>query len=72
MQKGGFECPICHSKVVIAPVLPLRRERTIIVVRQAPDEVQDYRCSIRERAISLFCVLLLSTAILIVLIIRFK
>jgi DNA-directed RNA polymerase subunit RPC12/RpoP len=79
-QKGGFECPICHSKVVIAPhpprpqppQLPIRRERMIIVVRQASDEVHEYRCSVRERVSFIFCILLLAISMIVILIIRIK
>ena len=81
-QKGGFECPICHSKVVIAlhpqrqshPPQPLfiQREPMIILVRQAADEVHEYRCSVRQRVSALFCIVLFATAIVVVLIIRMK
>ena len=70
-QKGGFECPICHSRMVVSP-LPIQREPMIIVVHQPPDELHDYTCSVRERASALFCILLFATAIVVVLIIRTK
>lgn len=77
-QKGGFECPICHSKVVTAlhppqqPEQSVQRERMIIVVRQAADEVHEYRCSVRERAGFIFCILLVATSMIVILIIRTK
>ena len=76
-QKGGFECPICHSKVVTAlhppqPQQSVQRERMIIVVRQAADEVQEYRCSLIERATFICCILLVSTSMIVILIIQVK
>lgn len=77
VKMGGFECPICHSKVVIAPhpprpQQPIRRERVIIVMRQAADEVQEYRCSLIERTTFICCILIVAISMIVILIIQMK
>ena len=44
MSKGGFECPICHSRIIITPTVPRPRQMQAIIVRVNDDSFDQSYC----------------------------
>lgn len=65
MSKGGFECPICHSKIVVAP--SIEPQQVIVRIVEAPPE--EYRCS-RTTRMAILITPLVSLILLVALYLR--
>jgi hypothetical protein len=58
VKKGGFECPICHSKIVSLPLEPPPQTRIVIVMRPRHVEARTNNGRATFYVLTLLCVVI--------------